>query len=84
MLAIVPLNVGNMLINICARTPLNVDDVDGRPSEMAQRSMDAPKMPESAIFGDFGARGALKTLPRGPGGTDRSSSTTCRSHGLNM
>ena len=44
MLAIVPLNVGHMLINICSRTPLNVDDVDGHPSEVAQRSMDAPKM----------------------------------------
>ena len=86
--ASVPLNVGHILINIGSRTPLNVDDVDGHPSEVARKSMDVPKRaagrrPE-AIFGDFGARGALRTLPRGPGGTDRSSSTTCRSQGLNM
>ena len=69
MLAMGPLNVGHMLINICSRTPLNVDDVDGHPSEVAQKSVDAPKMaagrrPE-ATFGDFGARGAFRTLPRG-------------------
>ena len=69
MLAMGPLNVGHMLINICSRTPLNVDDVDGHPSEVAQKSVDAPKMAAGrrpkAIFGDFGARGAFRRLPRG-------------------
>ena len=68
-MAPVPLNVGHILINIGSRTSLNVDDVDGHPSEVAQKSVDAPKMaagrrPE-AIFGDFGARGAFRRLPRG-------------------
>ena len=43
-MAPVPLNVGHMLLNIGSQKPLDVDDVDGHPSEVARRSMAGPRM----------------------------------------